>query len=138
MSETPKILDDNISTPVSEFLERQIEKLRMEGVSQRDIAREIGYSRPNILSMMKKGETKVPVDKVPAFARALKCDPVKLYRLVMQQYWPDDKELLDLVSDNSTTANEKEILKFIREMSGGQDPALGDALKNAIKGALSE
>ncbi|MGZ9053126.1 MAG: helix-turn-helix domain-containing protein [Rhodoplanes sp.] len=53
--------------------------------SQREIAAELGYERPNIISMMKRGETKLPLDKVPALAKALHVDPAHLFRLALEQ-----------------------------------------------------
>lgn len=42
--------------------------------SQKEVALELGYQQANILSMFKTGETKVPLDRIPALARALGLD----------------------------------------------------------------
>lgn len=56
--------------------------------SQKEIAEEVGYEKPNIITMFKQGKTKVPLNKVGPLAKALKVDPQQLLRLVMQEYSP--------------------------------------------------
>tara|TARA_R110002110_G_scaffold376568_2_gene586697 strand:+ start:205477 stop:205764 length:288 start_codon:yes stop_codon:yes gene_type:complete len=57
--------------------------------TQREICEDIGYPHPNIITMFKNGETKVPLNKVPALAQALEIKPDKLMRLALQEYYPD-------------------------------------------------
>jgi len=42
--------------------------------------------------MFKRGEAKVPLDKVPILARALNVDPALLFCLAVEQYWPGGAE----------------------------------------------
>lgn len=71
---------------VAEFLTQAIE---ISGRTQKDIALDTGWEKPNILSMMKQGLTKVPLDKVPALAKACRVDPVNFLRIAMNEYSPD-------------------------------------------------
>src|SRR5579871_5258209 len=73
---------------ISEYLTKQIDAIAPYK-NQRQIAHELGYAKPNIISMFKTGDTKVPIDKIPALARALNVDPAFLFRLAMEQFWPD-------------------------------------------------
>ena len=54
--------------------------------------------------MMRQGQTKLPVSKVSAFAKALKVDPAHLLRIVMSEYLPETweaiQELVFLVPEN--------------------------------------
>src|SRR6478672_9227328 len=75
-------------TKLAKYLTTQIDAISHEK-SQRDIATEIGYEKPNMISMFKRGEAKVPLDKIPALAEALHVDPAHMLRLAFEQYWPD-------------------------------------------------
>lgn len=97
---------------VHEFLERAIE---ISGKTQAEIARDIGYARPNIISMMKKGVTKVPIDKIPALSTSLGIDPVQLLRLAMHEYQPEVWETITKVMGEIPTADEVRALEALRE-----------------------
>lgn len=53
--------------------------------TQAEIAEEAGFVNPNVISMIKNGSTKLPIDRVPASAKALDCDPSLLLRLALEQ-----------------------------------------------------
>ena len=57
--------------------------------TQASIAAEAGFARPNVLSMIKKGEMRVPIDRVPALARATDLDPLLLLHVAMSEYMPE-------------------------------------------------
>ncbi|SFE92078.1 hypothetical protein SAMN04515678_12321, partial [Roseivivax sediminis] len=42
--------------------------IEASGKSQREIASEMGYERPNVVSMMKNGDMRMPLERIPAFA----------------------------------------------------------------------
>lgn len=62
--------------------------IERSGRTHKQIARDAGFPRPNVISMMKSGEMKVPLDKAPGLARACGGDPVAFTRLVMEEYEP--------------------------------------------------
>ena len=89
---------------VAEFLTRAI---AFSGKSQRDIAREAGFERPNVISMMRSGEMKVPLDRVPSLAEACLVDPAYFLRLALAEYHPEVYGiLLDTLGD-PLTRNER-------------------------------
>ncbi len=103
------------------YLAKQIDAL--QGVkSQREIAAEMGYERANIVSMFKTGEVKVPLEKIPDMAKALKVDPAFLFRLAMEQYWPDRHDAIGAIFGSVTTVNQRALLKRISELTGEDDP----------------
>ena len=108
-------------TKIAIYLTKQIETLKGE-VSQREIATALGYDRPNIISMFKTGDAKVPLDKIPDLAAALHVDPAHLMRLGLEQYWPDKMGIIGQVFGGIVTANERVIIEIIRETSGNMDP----------------
>ena len=91
-----------------------------------------------MISMFKRGETKVPLEKIPALARALRVDPGHLFRLALEQYWPDRGEVIEQIFGNTVSANEYEIVREIRALSDNADPSMTPALRSALKGSFEK
>lgn len=79
------------TSPTAAHLERAI---AVSGRSQKEIAGLSGFPRPNVISMMKSGEMKVPIERVPALARACDTDPVKFVLIAMHEYQPEVLQVL--------------------------------------------
>lgn len=62
--------------------------------TQRQIAQEIGYTKPNIITMFKQGLTKLPLEKIGPLANALEIAPDDLFFKVMSEYMPETFEAL--------------------------------------------
>lgn len=126
------------NAPIARYLDKQIDALK--GIkTQREIATEVGYEKPNIISMFKRGEAKVPLDKIPALAKALHVDPTHLFRLAMQQYWPGLGEAIETVFGRIATPNEEAILlSKWRTATDDMDPAPSPALEAAVDRLISE
>src|SRR5277367_3924605 len=94
---------------IAKYLDKQIDALK--GVkTQREIATEIGYDKPNMISMFKRGETKIPLDKIPLLAKAVGADAAHLFRLALEQYWLDLKATIDEVFERRMASkNETEM-----------------------------
>ena len=106
---------------VAKFLDNQI---TMSSKTQIQISEEIGYDKPNIISMMKQGKTKLPVNKIVPMAKALGVDPVYFMRLVLSEYQPDLCAALDMVYSGSlVSAQELAMIEAVREASDGIDIA---------------
>ncbi len=56
--------------------------------TQIEIAIEVGYANANILTMFKRGTTRLPLDKVVPMAHALDDDPAELLRLWFEAHEP--------------------------------------------------
>ena len=83
--------------------------IAVSGKTQKEVARLAGYDKPNVLSMMKNGNTKIPVDRVPALARACGTDPKVMLRIVMQEYHPTLWEVLtQTLGDQILLSSEEE------------------------------
>ncbi len=126
---------------IANYLSRQIDALQGRK-NQREIANEIGYDKPNMISMFKRGETKVPIEKIPALAKAIHVDPAHLMRLAMEQYWPEMNEAVHQTLGHVATENEFQILQLIRDLSGDEDPHWTKenlrVIKSAIRGELDK
>lgn len=105
--------------------------------TQRQIAAEIGYEKPNMISMFKRGEAKIPLDKIPALAKALNVDPAFMFRLAVQQYWPDMHKAIADIFGTVLTKNETRTIELIRRSTKGSDPDLTHDLKRKLKAALA-
>ena len=106
---------------VAEYLAHQLDA---SGKSRNDIAREAGFERPNVLSMMRTGAMKIPLTAAPGLARALGIDPAAFLRRCMAEYVP---ELLAAMVSQGTgpiSRNEAQILSVIRAATKNADPAL--------------
>lgn len=52
------------------------------------IAKEMGLPNPNFLTMVKQGRTKLPIERVPALAKALDINPLELLVMWYREYTP--------------------------------------------------
>ncbi len=115
------------STPKYPYEDTQIVKLirdrinEMSGVkTQREIAAEIGYDKPQVLSMYKRGEAKVPLERLPAIARALNIDLALLFRSGLEQWWAGEQEALNqMFFERVVTKKEREQLELLATLLKG-------------------
>lgn len=116
---TPAKKQQQIRVSVADYITQQI---AMSGKPQKEIAEELNYDKPNIITMFKQGKTKVPLNKVPMLAKSLGVDPVHFLRIVLLEYAPEIWEVLDaVVGREMITENERKILGIIRNASQGYD-----------------
>jgi transcriptional regulator with XRE-family HTH domain len=92
--------------------------------TQKTIAEEIGYDKPNIITMFKQGLTRVPIERIPRFAKALGVDPAYMLRMAMQEYMPEVWATIEGVLGTPVSQNERKILDKIREFTQNQDPMM--------------
>lgn len=50
------------------------DRIKATGQLQKDIAKNVGFDAPNMMTMLKQGRTRLPLDKVVPMARALESD----------------------------------------------------------------
>lgn len=108
---------------VARFLEQQI---ALCGKSQKAIAAECGYPNPNIITMFKKGRSKLPLDKVAAISNALGADASYLLRLAMTEYQPEAWAVIVKIMGMgiTVTADESALLELAREVGCGRSPCV--------------
>jgi transcriptional regulator with XRE-family HTH domain len=126
------------SIKIHEFLAAQLDIAKSMGKTQRDVAAALGYEKPNPINMMKQGTMKVPLDKVPALAKALNVDPAFLFRLALMQYWPEAADTIAQVFGTVLTKNEQAIVEKIREFSKNSDPPLTRDVEAKLRAAFKE
>lgn len=102
---------------VAKYISQQ---LVMCGKSQIEVANEIGYDNPNVITMFKQGKTKLPIVKVKLLAKSLAVDPVFLLKLVMTEYMPDTWDVVsEILGGSIVTESEERILAIIHQADGG-------------------
>src|SRR4051812_20486919 len=118
---------------LSRFLDKRIAELR--GVkTQREIAAEAGFKRSNIVSMLKRGETKVPLERIAALARALDADPAHLFRLGMIDLWPELAGVIDEIFGRQMSSHNEHAILLMkwRVASADSDPAPNAQIAAAV------
>ena len=102
-------------TDVACFLSSLIDKC---GKSRKEIASESGFGKPNIISMLKTGDTKLPLARLGSFAKSVNTDPVQLLRMCLQEYYPDVWGAITCYLDASLTSDELRMIKALRTATG--------------------
>ena len=132
-------------SPTAEMLAQIIDRTDL---TQREIAQRAGFVKPNVITMMKQGEMKVPLDRIPALARACDVDPLPLLSCAMHEYMPDEWAVIRTVQGEPVTRDETALLRAYRAATFGtpltitpwmEDGLVGffDALRNAYEQAAS-
>ncbi|MHA3980673.1 helix-turn-helix domain-containing protein [Halovulum sp. GXIMD14794] len=98
------------------------------GLTQAEISRRAGLGRPNFLSMMKSGEARVPIERIPAIASACGVEPIPLLRAAMREYHPEVWSVLLEHFSHPLTRTEEAILEAYDEAGEGRDLRMNPAL----------
>ena len=98
---------------VAEYLSEQI---HLCGKTQLEISREAGFNRPNIISMLKSGQTKLPITKIAPVAKALGVDPMHLFKMVMREYEPENWNAIEnlIMGQPVLSQGEVELIELMR------------------------
>lgn len=104
---------------VAQFITAKVKEC---GKSQIEIAEACGWPKPNIVSMLKSGATKLPLDKVGPLAKVLEVEPVYLFWLTMSEYNQDTLlEIEHAIRGVMLSDHEKLIIETYRRLTNGQD-----------------
>jgi len=118
------------NSQVASYLSKTIDT---KGIKQSDLAFEIGYTKPNIITMFKQGLTKLPINKVKIMAEALQIDPVHLLRLVLQEYQPETLDSIEEIYGYAVTENEMKVIEALRDATDDSDPVIHSAALKELK-----
>lgn len=122
----------------SQFLTTRVLELKTVK-SQRDIAIEAGFTNVNMMSLLKSGRTKMPIDRVPALAKALDSDPKRLLLLALQQGGNETMmKAVEEIFGTVVTRNEIDWIEEIRDASGNKDPRLTARSRMALRGIFGK
>lgn len=85
------------------------------GKTQAQIAEEAGFPTPNVISMMKTGQLKVPLSRIPALAKSLGTDPKEMLGNCLEAYDPELYELFaSLAPSMLVTSREFRVIRALR------------------------
>lgn len=96
------------------MLEEAVKSAQERGISQRQIAAELGYKSSVVLSHMASGRAPIPVDRATQIARLLEIDEKRFLLAVLEQRFPD-VDFRDLLEMRLTS--ERTVQKF--ELAAG-------------------
>ncbi|WP_292271324.1 XRE family transcriptional regulator [Mesorhizobium sp.] len=119
-------------TRLAKFLEKRILELKPRK-TQSQISSEAGFAQHNMLSNLKSGLNRLPLDRVPALAEALEADPAYVFRLALQQGWETTELAISKIFGTIVSENETAWLEEIRDASGHTDPSLTMRSRAALR-----
>lgn len=106
------------SETVAQFLTIAI---KASGKTQSEICADIGYLKPNIITMLKQGKTKVPLDKIGPLSRSLGVDGRDFFRLVLGEYMPETLRAIEpYMTIEGMTPQETFLLETFRAACGAK------------------
>jgi hypothetical protein len=107
--------DQPQSLTVSEYFDAQVS---LRQITLQQLSVNIGGAiKPNMLSMIRQGHSKLPLKHVAKVARALGVDPMFLMKLCLQEYQPENWHAIQEVMGNQPllTHNEIQMIEAIRK-----------------------
>lgn len=121
------------NTPAAKLIADRLRDLSHRK-TQAEIASEAGFANPNMVSFLKSGRNKVPLDRVPSLARALEVDPAWLMRLAFDQaIGATAAKAITEIFGTPATGNEQGWLAEIRDASDNTDPRLTARSRTALR-----
>lgn len=126
------------NTPTARLIATRIRDLSHRK-TQAEIASEAGFPNANMMTFLKNGRNKVPLDRVPALAKALEVDPAYLMRLALDQSVgvTAAKAITDIFG-SPVSAHERGWLEEIRDASDNTDPPLTGRLRAKLRGIFGK
>ncbi|MBB1075781.1 hypothetical protein HUU62_15335 [Rhodoferax sp. 4810] len=112
----------NIATTSPTTLVAQLEAAQAAlGLSEQELSELVGFERPVILTLIKAGTMNFPLAKIPALAKALHLHAADLMRAALRESSPELLQVIEEVFNPlHLSAAEQNLIKHVRELSGGQ------------------
>jgi transcriptional regulator with XRE-family HTH domain len=117
------------TSPTTNFLRDAIEN---SPKTQREIAKAAGFAHPNALSMMKTGETKVPINRIPALSAVLEVETRRFLQIALREYHPEIWMTLDEFMRPNLSQIEEDILETYHLALVDYDIPWTDELKRTL------
>jgi len=107
--------------------------------TQAEIASEAGFGNANMMTFLKNGRNKVPLDRVPSLAKALEVDPAYLMRLTLDQaVGATAAKAITEIFGTPATENERGWLTELRDASENTDPRLTARSRTTLRGIFGK
>ncbi len=130
--------ENSLNVPVSEIISAA---MAMSTKSTAELAHQMGYKTPNILSMLKSGAMRLPTNKVVAVTKPLGIDTSYLLRVVDRENGTNHAEIIEQAIERPVISdNELKLVFMLREASHGLDIDIDDHAeqREAIARAMVE
>ena len=126
------------NTPTAKLIADRVRDLSHRK-TQAEIASEAGFANANMMTFLKNGRNKVPLDRVPSLAKALEVDPAYLMRLALDQaVGSTAAKAITEIFGTPTTENERGWLTELRDASDNNDPRLAARSRVALRGVFGK
>ncbi|WP_339107029.1 XRE family transcriptional regulator [Thioclava sp. GXIMD4216] len=120
-------------SPGARFLRERIEALAHRK-TQSEIASEAGFTNANMISILKAGKSKIPLDRIPSLAKALETDPAWFLRRALEQaVGKTSAQAIEEIYGSPVTENERRWLLELREASEDSDPRITARSRSALR-----
>jgi transcriptional regulator with XRE-family HTH domain len=110
-----------MSKPKSKTAEYIRVEMEHSTLTQKEVSEFVGFKTPNLVTMIKQGSTKLPVDKIPKFAKILEIDPVRLFKMAFMEYDEPGYNAIVEVMGEPVTKTEREVLKLLERIAPSND-----------------
>lgn len=111
--------------------------IEASGKSQTEIAHELGYPKPNIISMAVNDKARLPIEKCKDFAKAVGAEPQSFYLFMLREYMPGIANSIEDALGHMVSPLEAAMLDTIRDASEGIDfPFTEDAMNELREWAI--
>lgn len=121
------------NSPVAKILSDAIEASEL---TQREIADHVGFNHPNIISMLKSGETRIPLDRAPALSAILGLNQQDFLLKAIEEYHPNVYEVLVNVLGLPLSDAEISILGIYRMATVHGEIEVTDPFRRAFEALL--
>ena len=121
------------NTPTARLIADRVRDLSPRK-TQGEIASEAGFANANMMTFLKNGRNKLPIDRVPSLAKALEVDPAMLMRLALDQaVGATAAKAITEILGTPVTENERGWLSEIRDASDNSDPRLTGRTRASLR-----
>ncbi len=109
------------NTPTAKLIADRVRDLSHRK-TQAEIASEAGFAKADMMTFLKNGRNKVPLDRMPSLAKALEVDPALLMRLALDQaVGATAAQAITEIFGTPVTQNERGWLAEIRDASDNSE-----------------
>jgi hypothetical protein len=116
----------------AKFLHKRLEQLKHSRTEQ-EIADEALLHEVEHLTSLRRGDERLPLVFIPWLARAVRANPLHVFRLVVDQHWPGLEQEFLKWAGTITTANEEAILlRKWRAATDNMDPRSTEEVDRAV------
>lgn len=84
--------------------------------TQKELAKEMGFVRQNMLSMLRTGAARMPFGRIPQIAAVLGIDPALLLKLHLAESFPEFEEVIHEIFGGILTEAERDWIEFFAEV----------------------